>query len=135
INAALGRSRPLTPSDLLPPDATALALNAPPTANDATGRAKALDQSLADAISNLQNAVKATAPTAAALATGLAALSLFNLPAAVPRSTDVQGLLTQAQGVLDTAATRQQDASDFIGKLTSATGWDAVDAARDAVQA
>jgi hypothetical protein len=135
ITAALGRSRPLTPSDLLPPDATALALNAPPAANDATGRAKALDQSFTNAISSLQNAVNATAPTTAALATGLAALSLFNLPAAVPQSTDVQGLLTQALSVLDTAATRQLEAGDFIGKLTSTTAWDAVGTARDAVQA
>jgi hypothetical protein len=135
INAAIGRSRPLTPSDLLPPDAAALALNATPTAGDAAARANAVYGAYTTAISTLQNAVNAASPSATTVAAGLASLSLLNLPAAVPRSTDLQGLLAQAQSALDTAAARKQEASALIGKLSTATGWDAVDVARDAVQA
>jgi hypothetical protein len=76
-----------------------------------------------------------TPPSSPTLAARLEELSLLNLPAAVPRSRDAQELIAQAQSALDTAAARKEKASPFIAQLGSATGWDAVNAARDAVQA
>ena len=135
INAALGRARPLTPADLLTPDSAAFASQAQPVIADVRGRANAVYQALTGAITNLQAAIDATPPIASAIAAKLSAISFLNLPAAVPRSIDLPSLIVQAGSILDTARRRRGDAGPFIATMTAQTGWEAVDAARSAVQA